>query len=148
MPIYHGFLMQIVLHNIRMSLSPRKNVGRWISPKIKIAMESNIRIGTWNLCLGLSNKKDLVTSYLNDNSVALCCLQEMEIPMGYPENILNCNNYNLELENNSQKKRVGIYIWKDINYTRRTELEKQDHHVVIIDVEASVKFRIINTNLS
>ena len=47
------------------------------------------------------------------------------------------------------KKRVGIYIRKkDIKYTRRTDLEKPDCHVVIIDVLASTNFRIINLNRS
>ena len=86
-------------------------------------MENKLKIATWNLCLGLSNKKDLVTSYLKAHSIAVCCSQETEIVSGFPKNILNCNNYNLELEKNSLKKRVGIYIHRDINYTRKTELE-------------------------
>ena len=32
----------------------------------------NIKIGTWNLCLGLPNKKDIVTRYLNENNIAIC----------------------------------------------------------------------------
>ena len=32
-----------------------------------------------------------------------CCLQETEIPCDYPENVLNCKGYNVELELNSVK---------------------------------------------
>ena len=33
-------------------------------------------------------------------NVSFCCLQETEVPAGYPEKVLNCGNYNLELELN------------------------------------------------
>ena len=106
--------------------------------------ENQLRIGTWNLCLGLSNKKDIITSCLSSLSVEICCLQETEIPMGFPENILNSGEYNVELELNTEKKRVGIYLHKNLKYVRRLDLEKEDHHIVIIDVIASKNFRLIN----
>ena len=106
-------------------------------------MESKINIATWNLCLGLANKKDSVIEYLTSNNVHLCCLQETETPIGFPENILNCKGYNIELELNSVKKRVGIYVHKNVNYTRRLDLEKENHHVVILDVKCKTDFRII-----
>ena len=87
-------------------------------------MINTIKIGTWNLCLGLANKKDTVTSLLNTYEVGICCLQETEIPMGFPENVLNSGKFLIELENNIIKKRVGIYVRKDINYIRRYDLEK------------------------
>ena len=67
-------------------------------------MEKQLKIATWNLCLGLSNKKDTVLRYLSENEIKICCLQETEIPLNFPENVLNCGNYNLELEMNSEKK--------------------------------------------
>ena len=63
-------------------------------------MTNNYKLCTWNLCLGLSNKKDIVTSYLKLNNVDVCCLQETEIPDNFPENVLNTGGYNLELELN------------------------------------------------
>ena len=69
--------------------------------------------------------------------------QETEIPFGYPEGILNSGNYNLELETNSVKKRVGIYIQKDIDFLRRKDLEKVNCHIVFIDVTACTNFRLI-----
>ena len=57
--------------------------------------------------------------------------------------ILNSGDYILELESNTVKKRVGIYLQKDIGYIRRYDLEKPDLHIVIIDVLASKKFPVI-----
>ena len=68
-----------------------------------IIMESKLNIATWNLCLGLANKKEIVTDYLTANSIHACCLQETEIPMGFPEKTLNSGSYNIELEMNSEK---------------------------------------------
>ena len=106
--------------------------------------ENQLKIGTWNLCLGLSNKKDIITSCLSSLGVEICCLQETEIPMGFPENILNSGEYNVELELNTEKKRVGIYLHNKLKYARRIDLEKENHHIVIIDVMASKNFRLIN----
>ena len=69
-------------------------------------MTSQLKLATWNLCLGLSNKKDIVTSYLKLHSVDVCCLQETEIPLNFPENILSTGGYNLELELNDNKKEL------------------------------------------
>ena len=104
----------------------------------------NIKIGTWNLCLGLPNKKDIVTRYLNENNIAICCLQETEVPVNYPETTLNANGYILELEQNEDKKRAGIYIAKGIKYIRKTELEEPGHHLIIIDVFFEKWIRVIN----
>ena len=85
-----------------------------------------MNIAKWNLCLGIANKKDTFTAYLTANEIQICCLQETGIPMGFPDNLLNCNGYYIELEMNSLKKGVGIYIQRNINYIRRTDLEKHD----------------------
>ena len=41
---------------------------------------NNIKIATWNLCLGLLHKKDYVRRLLEDNNIAILNLQETEIP--------------------------------------------------------------------
>ena len=68
-------------------------------------MENNFSIATLNLCLGLPNKKDMVTECLKNKNIAVCCLQETEIPDNFPEEVLNCGGYNLELELNDEKKK-------------------------------------------
>ena len=107
-------------------------------------MSKNLKIGTWNVCLGMSNKKDIITDTLAFNKVEVCCLQETEIPLGFPEKSLNCGGYNIELEWNSGKKRVGTYIKTGIDYLRRNDLEKENFHVVIIDLNFAIKIRVIN----
>ena len=89
-------------------------------------MSNSLVLATWNLCLGLANKKDIVTETLNKNGISACCIQETEIPMNFPEEVLNCNEYVLELELNNLKKRSGIYIKKNIKYQRRNDLEKEN----------------------
>ncbi len=106
-------------------------------------MLNNVKLATWNLCLGLSNKKDLVTQSLSRNNISACCVQETEIPINYPEEILDCNDYILELELNNLKKRAGIYIRKNVKYVRRKDLERENYHIVVIDVTFAVNFRLI-----
>ena len=103
-----------------------------------------LKISTWNVCLGLINKKDTVTETLNREGISICCLQETEIPMNFSEEILYCNNYNLELEMNNTKKRVGIYVAKSVNYIKRKDLERENLHIVIIDILGNRPTRIIN----
>ena len=107
-------------------------------------MNHKIKIASWNLCLGLPNKKDCVVEILKQNNIKICCLQETEICDNFPESSLNFGGYNLELEMNSEKKRTGIYLRSDMKYVRRKELEINDMHIVIVDLLCNVKFRIIN----
>ena len=69
-------------------------------------MMSKINIGKWNLCLGQANERDTVADTLRRNNIGICCLQETEIQVGFPENFLNCNGYNVELKMNTVKKEL------------------------------------------
>ena len=84
---------------------------------------TSVRIGSWNLCLGLQNKKDIVLDYLKENEIDICCLQETELTIDYPINILSDREYLFESEMNNGKSRVGVYVHKRINYLRRKDLE-------------------------
>ena len=127
-----------------MSMSSMKHVqGLAVNNKV-INMENNLKIATWNLCLGLPNKKDIVTEYLKTNDISVCCLQETEVPNNFPTNILNCNNYNLELECSDEKQRTGIYVKNTVQYARRFDLEEKNCHIVIVDINLSSTIRIIN----
>ena len=105
---------------------------------------TRLRIGTWNLCLGLTNKKDIVTTTLLSNDIDVCCLQETEIPPDYPTHILNNKHYCVEVERNNGKKRVGIYVKNGLKYKRREDLEDENLHLIIIDLEIKEKVRVIN----
>ena len=119
----------------------------------KINMENKkdqqeIKLGSLNLCLGLPNKKDSVIDLLKNNSISVCCLQETEIPKNFPEKVLSSGGYNLELESNEEKKRVGVYLRNDIEYERKLDLEKAGTHIIIIDILLNVNFFFFSYNIS
>ena len=107
-------------------------------------VNENLRLGSWNLCLGLQNKKDYVSHILETNKLDVCCLQECEVTLNINEPTLSTKNYKLELELNDYKKRVGIYINNNIEYKRRTDLEEKNNHIVIVDIKLQTKYRICN----
>ena len=43
-----------------------------------------VKIATWNVCLGLKNKKTYVSNTIEDNKIDICCIQECEIEKNYP----------------------------------------------------------------
>ena len=97
----------------------------------------NVKIATLNLCLGLKNKRLEVERLMINNNVDIMCLQEVEIEKDYNFNALNLNNYCLEVENNSVKARVGMFISNNVNYKRMHQLEGINSHIIIIDITDS-----------
>ena len=75
---------------------------------------NNIKIATWNLCLGLKHKKDYVRILLEDNNIAILNLQETEIPGDMSSQLLSIPNYEIEVEKSQSKRRVATYIHKAI----------------------------------
>ena len=59
-------------------------------------MSLSVKVATWNLCLGLPNKKDTVLHELEVNQIDVCCMQETEIEKNYPTDILASQQYELE----------------------------------------------------
>ena len=80
--------------------------------------KQNLKIGTWNLCLGLRNKKDCVSKMIREHNIDLLCLQETDIEPNYPHSILSFKGYDYLTENNSVKARTGLYINNTIPYSR------------------------------
>ena len=103
-----------------------------------------LTVGTLNLCLGLKSKKEDVKDIVLRNEIDILCLQEVELESGFNSSLLEFRGYNLEVENNSLKSRTAIYIKNGIRYNRRSDLEGNNSHLVIIDVKAEVDTRIIN----
>ena len=101
------------------------------------------KIATWNLCLGLLNKRDIVLNELNNKKIDVCCLQEIELDTNVPYEILGNNLYRFEPERNTCKKRVGIFINKNVKYKRRDDLEPVNRHLIIIDLMLNTPLRII-----
>ena len=94
----------------------------------------NLKVATLNLCLGLKNKKQQVKELITTENIDILLLQETEIEALYDSDLLSFMGYNLEIEINNTKSRVGAYVRFEIKYKRRTELEVYDSHIVIIDI--------------
>ena len=106
-------------------------------------MAVKIRIATWNLCLGLASKKNLVKHYITENKIDICCLQETELDNQINEDLLSFPGYGLEIEQNDLKRRVGMYVRSTVNYRRRTDLEANKRHLIVIDILGKPELRII-----
>ena len=107
-------------------------------------MNVTTKIATLNLCLGLRSKKDEVKKLIDINNIDVLCLQETEIPVDFPVELLSFKGYNYESENNVVKSRCGMYISDKISYVRRSDLESVGTHVIIVDLNDSEHTRIIN----
>ena len=106
--------------------------------------ERKMKISTWNLCLGLSNKKNIVKNYILGESIDICCMQEVDIPRDYPNELLSFPGYNIEVETNETKSRVATYIKDNIKYIVNKNLEGTNSNLQIIDIDQTPKLRIIN----
>ena len=113
-------------------------------------MMDNLKIATLNLCLGLKNKKDLVKAILFENEIDVLLMQETEIEQDFDCKLLRIPGYVLELEDNRDKKRVGIYIKDNLNFLRKPDLEAENVHIIVIDIEckARISKRLINVDLA
>ena len=105
----------------------------------------DIKIATLNLCLGLKNKTLEVERLIINNNIDILCMQEVDIENNYNYRVLNLRDYCLEIENNTVKSRVGMFIGNTVEYKRMHQLEGINSHTIIIDIvnSCSVK-RIIN----
>ena len=102
-----------------------------------------IKIATWNLCLGLFHKKDYVRTQLHENNIDILTLQETDLSPELQLENLQIKGYSIEVENNNKKRRVAIYVKNSISYKRRIELEKENLHVIVLDIEINPPVRII-----
>ena len=107
-------------------------------------MTHQLKVASWNVCLGLTNKKDFIIHEIRKEQIDICCLQECEVSCTLDENTLSFRDYSIELEENTYKKRTGIYINNRVSYNRRKDLESQNCNIVIIDISEDRDYRIIN----
>jgi exonuclease III len=104
----------------------------------------SLKIATLNCCLGLKNKKYLIGNLILENEIELLCVQEIELVCGFPCDQLSLPDYCLEVEVNSVKSRVGLFIKNTVSYTRKFDLEGVDSHLIIVDIKAKTDLCIIN----
>lgn len=103
-----------------------------------------IKLATLNLCLGLQNKKNSVKNLIKNEKIDVLCLQETELTNNLDHGLLSIPGFEFESENNDVKSRVGIYVNSSIKYTRKTTLEGENSHIVIIDIIEPKNLRVIN----
>ena len=60
-------------------------------------------------------------------------MQEIELEPGVYPGMLSIKNYRLEVETNSVKKRVGVYVMNGVEAIRRNDLEGIDSNIIILD---------------
>ena len=103
-----------------------------------------IKIATLNVCLGLTNKKDLVKQIILNEKIDILCVQETELNTELCHNLLSFPGYSYESEKSSIKARIGTYVSNAVKYVRRLDLEIEDCHVMIFDVLSKPNLRLIN----
>ena len=42
-------------------------------------MNHQLKVASWNVCLGLTNKKDFIIHEITKEQIDICCLQECEV---------------------------------------------------------------------
>ena len=91
-------------------------------------------------------KKDLISNILSEFEIDVLAMQEIELEHDFDCDLLSIPGYKFEAEANSFKKRVGFYIKDNVKYERKIDLEGQDSHLVIIDLEneKKTKKRMVN----
>ena len=78
-----------------------------------------------------------------EKKIDICCLQEIDISVGYNHELLAFKGYNLLIEKNKVKSRMGMYVKNGINFVRKTELEGEGNGLLIIDVKLESTWRLI-----
>ena len=78
----------------------------------------NIRVASWNICLGVSNKLNYIKNLLCTENIDVLFIQESEIQNQTNRSFYDIDNYKLEISEtiNSGKARMCCYIKKDITY--------------------------------
>ena len=96
----------------------------------------NIKICTFNVCLGLRCKINLIKDFLNENKIDILCLQETEIDAEENLSIYEIPGYVTEYEKTleNQKIRTLMYVKANLNHRRRHDLEKAESHIILITV--------------
>ena len=104
----------------------------------------SIKLASWNVCLGLKNKKETVYEEIKGRNIDICLLQEVEILKDYDKDLLTSKDYNIEVEMNETKARSAIIIKDNIEYERRPDLEEMNLGIIIIDLIGHYRYRVIN----
>ena len=83
----------------------------------------NLKLCTWNVCLGAKYKKHHIKCLLEEHSIDILCIQEAEIKQDDDVSLLDIQGYTVEIEKEIQmeKRRTIIYVKNSIKYVRQGE---------------------------
>ena len=93
-----------------------------------------IKICTWNICLGILHKMYLVKTFILEHNIDILCIQEAEVKMEDNIDLIHIQGFSLEIEKTSGNfsRRSLLYIREEITYERMVRLEREDAHVICI----------------
>ena len=121
---------------------PRDNEKRKMTARVN--EKRKIMIATWNCCLGILHKRDIVIDLLNENNIDILLLQETEITSDMDRDMFRIKGYNFECEAKTDLARIACYIRAEIEYVRRIDLEKAESHLMILDIKTLKHLRLFN----
>ena len=81
---------------------------------------------------------------ITHKGIDICLLQEVEIEAKFDKQLLTHKNFKIEVETNTIKARTAILIKDNIDYVRRSDLEKEDFGITIIDIKTPQIYRLVN----
>jgi exonuclease III len=96
---------------------------------------NNLKIATWNVCLGASTKLNFLDEILSKNNLDILFVQESEVsPEDYSG--LNITNYNSEFATieKTSKSRCMAFVKSSLNYNRRTDFEGKDDNLIFLEI--------------
>ena len=101
----------------------------------------NLKICTWNVCLGAKYKKHHIKNLLEEHAIDILCIQEAEIKYDDDPSWLAIQGYSVEVEKGIQyeKCRTMLYVKNSIKYTRQFQTEKPGSHVMLLRIECENK---------
>ena len=101
-----------------------------------------LKIGSWNLCNGLSNKVGYIRALLVEHDLDILLLQEAEIQVHKMDlSLLQIGGFSIEISNSTCTSRVVMYIRNSISYTRR--VESVDTNLICVQLQGNYAFNQI-----
>ena len=84
-------------------------------------MKNELKIATWNCCLGLFHKLCYLKQELLITKIDILFVQEAEIDTNVDPTFYEIDNYNLHFDQTRQSKvRIAAYVKKSLRYTAQT----------------------------
>ena len=101
----------------------------------------NLKLCTWNVCLGAKYKKHHIKSLLEEHSIDILCIQEAEIKHNDDASLLDIQGYTVEIEKeiNMEKCRTMLYVKNSIKYERQIQTEKPGAQIILLKIQCETK---------